>query len=492
MRMKKWCDRCVFSLGVAIVLASLLLVTVALLLSIPVVEAQSVRDITALEIDKQVSTEVASPGDRLTYTIQVQETSEPVSITLTDELPPGVQYVENSLEYFGPGNDPQYANGEVTWQDTDFGYNEKAIITFSVVISPEVSGGIQNVVEITGTGQLVTDAVETRLVTPKLYLPIMFRWWPPIPKAPTLNDIDNADIDRNYEVSWTYDPADPEVLTYTLQEDTHPDFLNPTEYVYPGDQTSVQFTDKTPHRYYYRVRGHNGYGIGAWSNVESVMAGFYYFDDFSDEQSGWPREWSRTRGALYQIDPVEYPNCPGPRCAIDESAHGYVIARRAQDPPYARFGPGVAIPTENYRMELDARWWEAAYYATYEIMFGANSSFTEYYAVKTRIADSISPPICSFKIIRVDGSGEHTVRGWDYDPAQHCGKSSNNPNEPWNHWVIERQNGHIRVYVNGKNVANAYDATFGANRYFGLGATLFEGFTPSKPEVDNWEIVAIQ
>jgi hypothetical protein len=35
------------------------------------------------------------------------------------------------------------------------------------------------------------------------------------------------------------------------------------------------------------------------------------------------------------------------------------------------------------------------------------------------------------------------------------------------------------------------DSTYGANRYFGVGATLFEGFTPSKPEFDNWSVSLI-
>lgn len=123
-----------------------------------------------------------------------------------------------------------------------------------------------------------------------VYLPLVMRRYPPIPFAPTLR-VDSNDTYGNYTLSWTYehssDPYPP--TSYRFQEATNANFTNPT---IDQTRTSPQsFTDKPVGTYYYRVRGRNQHGEGAWSNVVSIEVsarGFY--DDFSDVNSGWPRE----------------------------------------------------------------------------------------------------------------------------------------------------------------------------------------------------------
>ena len=124
-----------------------------------------------------------------------------------------------------------------------------------------------------------------------MYFPIFFKRWPPMPYAPTLLAIDNPSGEDSYTVNWSYDDGDPAVPdpgAYTLQEATNADFTGATDY-YPIYGTSYPFSDKDEGTYYYRVRGHNIWGPGQWSNTQATtVVSSDYYDDFSNAGSGWP------------------------------------------------------------------------------------------------------------------------------------------------------------------------------------------------------------
>ena len=348
-------------------------------------------------------------------------------------------------------------------------------------------------------GPIDTIGVTVRNESFIVYMPQIFKRWPPIPYAPTLHSIDNPYFDDTYTVSWSYDYSDPPVDTYTLQEATNANFTtNVTDY-YPLSSTSYAFSDKDDGTYYYRVRGHNSYGPGAWSNVKSTTASAYYFlDDFSDYKSGWPREWSKTRGALYQVHPHEHPSCPGSDCQYDDG-DGYVIARRSGSDPAARFSPEVVVPWADYEIELDARWWDANYFATYQIFFGSDSELSNYYALQVRL-NTASDDDCEYSLVRHTSSlmGDNwilstkTLQDWTESSHIKCGVRSDNSNASWDHWKIRRDGDQIKVYANGNKLGTWEDSKFGANRYFGVGCTLYEGFTPSKPEFDDWSVARLE
>jgi cardiolipin synthase len=86
------------------------------------------------------------------------------------------------------------------------------------------------------------------------------------PEPPELYDIDNADGDGNYTVSWS---ASPQATDYTLEEDTSSSFPNPTT-VYQGADLSTPVTNQAPGTYYYRVRANGPTGPSEWSNIEAV------------------------------------------------------------------------------------------------------------------------------------------------------------------------------------------------------------------------------
>jgi len=441
---------------------------------------------------KTVSKAQAEPGDVLTYTIRIENDDalyETPGAVFTDRVPEGTTLVYGPESLVG---DVGFQDGVITWtyDVPPLGYDE---ISFSVQISPDLTGmaWITNAVEIAAPGQSFTRAAGTRVsIEYFTYFPIMFQRWPPIPYSPFLHEISGG-IDGDYTVSWEYDPSHPDEAdpdSYTLQEARDANFTDDVKEYDAGSNLSYDFNDQESGSYYYRVRGNNTWGPGEWSNVRSVNV-WSYSDDFSDYKSGWPREWSKTRFALYQVRPNEQPGCPGSDCQYDDG-DGYVIGRRSGSKPYARFGPGVKVPSEDYEMELDARWWDYAYFATYQIFFGADDDFDKYYSVEVRANDAGSSLICEYRVVKGSNGSETELNGgWSYSAEIHCGKRrTSTGNTSWNHWRIRRDDDWINVYVNGHHLGGWHDSSFGADRYFGVGATLYEGFTPGKPEFDDWVI----
>jgi hypothetical protein len=117
-----------------------------------------------------------------------------------------------------------------------------------------------------GTSNAVSFSVATQ---EKVYLPLLLNGFLPIPAAPVLNAIDNADGDGNYTVSWN---ASANATSYLLQEDDNAAFLSP-ETRYSGSGTSWNATGKAVGTYYYRVQAANTYGSSSWSETRSVTVG---------------------------------------------------------------------------------------------------------------------------------------------------------------------------------------------------------------------------
>jgi hypothetical protein len=132
------------------------------------------------------------------------------------------------------------------------GLTDNAIITATSQLSPTVQDS-------------ATDT--TIVVYHHYFLPFIAKRWPPVPYAATLNPIDNTDGDGFYTVSWsTADLAN----TYALEEDDNAGFSSPKT-VYEGAGTSWSVpSGRATGTYYYRVRGHNQWGYGGYSNVRAV------------------------------------------------------------------------------------------------------------------------------------------------------------------------------------------------------------------------------
>lgn len=475
----------------------------------------AVTDTGNLDTDgttKSVSSTEAEPGDILTYTMLVanvdgEDPYDVVGARLTDTLPAGLSVISDSLTSDPPTEDLGEDNGVITWTNS-VAYSSVHEIQFSAQISEGVARRewLTNTVEIASPLQSFSRSARTYVRPDRYYayLPLIFRRWPPIPYPPDLDEINNPGYDRDYTVTWSYDNAHPDrtdPVTYTLQEATH---TGPYDWdtIREGPETSRSMTSRPSGHYYYRVRGNNEFGPGEWSNIEDVIV-WQYDDDFSDYQSGWPREWTGTRGALYQVRPYEHPGCgPGEDCKYGEG-NGYVIARRAQSSPSARFGPSVQVPGTTYELRAASRWFEAQYHATYEIFFSVDSSFNTYYSVKVRIDNpdkpSGDPPHCEYRVYKHTDGGDEIFGSefWSRSSDIRCGVvrcqgDDSCGDTAWNQWTIERHGPEgewIRVKVNGELLLEEKDEDpFGPDRGFGVGATLYEGLTPSKPVFDNWSV----
>ncbi len=144
---------------------SALLLTVGLLLTVShfraLAQPSAEVAVANLEVQKDVNTSVAAPGDTLIYTIRVWNTGgDPASAWLTDILPVELTFVTDSLTAtvgtFG------VENGVITWSHSTLGY--QAWITFSAQISPEITyANVVNTAEVTGTGELLTDSASTEV-----------------------------------------------------------------------------------------------------------------------------------------------------------------------------------------------------------------------------------------------------------------------------------------------------------------------------------------
>lgn len=497
-------------------LASLLALTLALgftfLLSHFQVQAQSASETAeaALQARKEVSSDEAEPGDVLTYTITVSNSGDSSAGTwLTDVLPAQLSYASDSLTAtLGTWG---VEDGTITWT-AELSGGESAMVMFGAEVSSAVprDSWITNTVEISGPSQSLTRSVEV-YVPPDVYyvyLPRLVRRWPPVPYAPTLDEIVNADEDQNYRVSWSYDasyPAETVPDSYVLQEAEDSNFTQDVRNFDPAVDPDCGTTstgyycdiDNDSGTYYYRVAGENQHGMGPWSNVEQAYV-WSYDDDFSDYESGWPRLWERTRGALYQVRPYEHPDCGSSKDCKYEDGDGYIVARRAEQNPRAQFTPDVEVPSTNYQLEVDSRWFEASYRATYEIFFSAEDDFDSYYAVKVRIEDpKVTPLECTYRVYKHDRGDDENFHSddWRKSDSIRCGVVRCNDDGDscgttrWNEWKIRREGGWISVEVNGDLLGKwKDDDPLGSNRVFGLGATNYEGFTPSKPVFDNFEV----
>jgi subtilisin family serine protease len=79
--------------------------------------------------------------------------------------------------------------------------------------------------------------------------------------VPVMDNIDNADEDGDYLITWT---SVPSATTYTLEESSDRYFANTSE-LYSGGQTQFAIEGRSPGYWHYRVRAHSSTESSAWS-----------------------------------------------------------------------------------------------------------------------------------------------------------------------------------------------------------------------------------
>jgi len=244
-----------------------------------------------LQVSKHVSPSIAGTGDKLTYTVHITNTGYAVVETawMTDELPSEVCYAGGFIATTGTGG---AAGNVITWTGR-LEPLEAVTINFAAQITAALSGQarVTNTAQITGAGTLVTATARVTGLA-RIYLPLIFRNYPPIP---VLNPIPEPDANGSYTVSWELDSDS--VDHYVLQESASSGF-NPVtrQWEVTGTAHSKFVEDGATQGgvLYYRVRADDGWGEGPWSNVESVS--LEYYDEFDDPNSGWPNR----QGQIYK------------------------------------------------------------------------------------------------------------------------------------------------------------------------------------------------
>ncbi len=229
-----------------------------------------------LEAVKTVYPSQAHPGDHLTYTVRITNTSGTLlwPVWMSDTLPALVSLVPGSITAtmgtFGVTGDTITWN--ITLEPTGTVWlpsMQSAALTFTVQITPGLKTSVRltNTAEITAAGSLVraeagVDVVRRFIV----WLPVIMRNYPPVLNLHPIPD----PVNRAYTVSWDglLVPFD----VYVLQQARTPGF----ETVDQEWQTTSasQYVENTYCAYYYRVRADYaaGWGIGPWSPVRQGKA----------------------------------------------------------------------------------------------------------------------------------------------------------------------------------------------------------------------------
>lgn len=443
------------------------------------VRAEPAADPTgvALTVEKTANTDVADAGDTLTYTVKIEKAGAYTTAAwLTDSLPAELTFTGGltARDSFGdPIGTVGAQNDVITWYEPSLAGN--VWITYSAQISPEAEvEDIINVAQVTGTGELITSSWETRIGGGLLYFPMVFKRWPPVPYAPTLNEVQNPDWEGDYTVSWAYGYGEPPVNDYTLQEATNSDFTeNVTEYSAVG--TSRAFTDKGAGKYYYRVRGNNTYGPGPWSNVRSVSVAFR--DDFDDSSTGW--EARRTSAPDIDDMEVKYDN-------------GRLVTRSEDNYDFGLFSPMVEAPPPPYEIRMRTRLRDGVYVPAYGIVFGGEAE--DFCPVERDDADDDDG--CFFHYYRVNvtvnkwgGHIDYEVKRIDEhgDRGEAEGKDLSDGYrnidgqadwDGWNNWRIEVYEDRFRLYVNGDHLGTYRDDRYTDDPLFGILTSNYE-FSPA-------------
>ena len=444
----------------------------------------------ALTVEKVANADTADAGDTLTYTVKIEKAGAYTTAAwLTDSLPAELTFTGGltATDSFGdPIGTVGAQNDVITWYEPSLAGN--VWITYTAQISPDTEvEDITNVAQVTGTGELITSSWETRIGGGLIYLPILFQRWPPVPYAPTLNDIQNPGWEEDYTVSWSYGYSEPPANTYTLQEATNADFTEDvSEFQVNG--LSRAFTDKDTGTYYYRVRGNNTYGPGPWSNVQSVRVAFR--DDFDDPDTGW--EPRRTSAPDIDSMNVDYDD-------------GRLITEADDNYDFGLFSPMVEAPPLPYEIRMRTRLKKGTYVPAYGIVFGGEDGdpcpversnagdddgcFYHYYRVN--VAVNVWGKHIDYEVKRIDkheggSDGRGRADGKDLSDGWHNIDGVADW-DGWNNWRVEVYEDRFRLYVNGEHLGTYRDDKYIDDPQFGILTSGYE-FSPNVFEHDYFYV----
>lgn len=440
--------------------------------------------------EKLVDLETANPGSTLEYTIIISNSGNlpATDVAMTDTLPAELSYVPSSLAVVGGGLFGE-ANGTITWTGT-VNNNAQIELTFSAIITESVSEGqiITNTATITGTGTAIDISASTTIITDTTsydLLPFVARPFP-IPAAPVLNPIDIPTSNNGYQtflLTASWGDVSGDNVTYVVQTARQADFSDAVDHNVGSDTSfAVEYAGSTNVApFYFRVRAIDHGLSSVWSNVQSQFG--VYYDSFDN-----PSGWSIRRQDTDDVDnDAYYQN--GNFVLKIRGRWDYAIAA-----PMAR-----AVPWSSYSMSSRVRFDPTVdNLHSYGFVFGGDwngqacpnadysSCFNHYY--RLIVVWYGSPNQLKIQLKRIDY----------HDPDSNVGRGVTliafqdvNVGDPdsWNDWRIDvRENGQISIYVDGQNVANAFDTDYvGGGTYYGVFAATDE-YSGAEPWFDWYRV----
>ncbi len=325
------------------------------------------------------------------------------------------------------------------------------------------------------------------------YFPLIFKWWPPVPYPPTLSEINNADADGDYTVSWTYGTYTgvPAPTSFTIQEATNANFTNPTEYSVTGSARSRSFTGKSNGTYYYRVRGVNSYGNGPWSNVRSVVVSIGFYDNFSNANSGWPHQQTYSHDGTAYLYADYYNGTYRMKVLRDDTGENNKKMAIIKA-PYTKSHTNYDVYVEHFFTRAGDAAVEPAQ-GKASLIFAANDSFSTIYAVEWNYEGhcavnkytDVSVPVSAYENSDLD---HHPLKGWG-----ECGAYGvRGGYDKVNRFRVEVRNTTARIYAYDKDggrhlVYQFSDGALSSHRRTGLVTGSWE-WTPVESRFDNYRV----
>lgn len=309
----------------------------------------------------------------------------------------------------------------------------------------------------------------------------------PVPYAPTLADIDNADGNDSYTLNWSYTDSNFTPTSYEVQEATDVDFsVNLRTPCTPGAGTSCAISDKAVGTYHYRVRGVNAAGAGDWSAVKSAtVTSISRNYNFDNSLEGW--------GIRRTDEIVDDDGNPIPQ-PVSRNNMLYTMIVGAGD--FAIISPMDAAPAVPYTIVTDADIvgdetingiaYSPKDQMKYSIMFGANGGtpcpatentpknsgcFSHYYRLRVRW-DAGNQEALFWALQRIDYHEGDNDQGRPPVTLAEGTLDNINAND-WHKWridVLDTSGNNIKVYHgwNDSQIASVRDTTYINDPYFGV------------------------
>jgi uncharacterized repeat protein (TIGR01451 family) len=441
---------------------------------------------TAAQLDgeKTVDKAAAPAGSQLHYTLVISNSGDTAfsAVYLTDTLPAGLTYVEDSL-IVPAGSTSNVAGDTITWSGQVFA-SSSVVVEFDATIGTGVAVDevLENMMEVSGEDQTVIRTASTTVVMDTsgapIFLPLISYITPPIPPTVTASaTLPNSS--NQWTLSWTLTGGDMEDLAAVeLHESQSPTFDTYTTYDLAADAVSQPILQPAgPNNvFYYRVQPIGPWGETGYSDVVTVVGNYY--DDFSNPATGWA-----LRRSSLLTDMFAYYSLEGSDhvfIALVDDRWDWLLASPLR--------PAPAIP---YVIEYRARAHDASNLISGGIVYGGNwnggqcpeqgtlfftgqNCFSQFYAHNyifygplklqwEKVNELVYCPSCG-------GSALKRIADTDiYDDIIAHGQSLT-----WNDYRIEVRSDGAWVYINGAFKRHYPDTQYVNQPYFGVFASTFE------------------